>query len=292
MSYKLFLILISLFTLFFPPQTLAQTLSIQQLQQQIEILRYEVFVLQSLLTNMRSQQGISANSYIAVNLADNKVLLQKNPDQPFPVASITKLMSVVIALEKIPPEREITLTPEMLKPLGQSPVLYPGLNISAQNLIKASLVQSVNDASESLSYFLGKSNFIALMNQKAKELGMTNSIFYDAHGLNPLNRSTASDLVKLLNYIYQNHPEILEITKDNDFWLPDASGHTFKFRNINNFYPLPYFLGGKTGFLLETKQTLAAVFEVKEKPVAIVVLYSNNRQSDIFAILRILSNTP
>lgn len=263
---------------------------LERLVQQIEILKQEVLLLQILYSNFQLRQEIDSPSYLAVNLSDNSVLLKKSSDRIYSVASVTKLMTAVVVIEEIDLNQKITLTEEMLKPLGYSPVLFSGLSVSAENLLKASLIQSVNDASESLSYFLGKKNFLALMNQKAKELEMKNTVFFDAHGLDPNNRSAAEDLVKLLSYIYKNHPEILTITKNNNFWLPNSKGNLLKFRNVNNFYPLANFVGGKTGYLVEARQTLASIFNINGKPIAIVVLYSKNRQADVFAILRKIGN--
>ena len=284
---SLFLFIILTFFLVFPrpADALTQTEKASLLQQ-IEILRQEVQLLQSLLSNSRLQQEISAASYLAVNLSDNSVILAKNTSQSYPIASITKLMSAVIVSENIKKDQKIRLTKKMLEPLGNSPSLFLSLNVVAENLLKASLIQSVNDATESLAYFLGKEKFLSLMNQKAKELGMKDTVFYDVHGLNPANRSTAVDLAKLVTYIYQHHPEILEITRDNNFWLPDARGRLLKFQNLNNFYPLPEFVGGKTGYLSEAKQTLASIFRLNEKPIAIILLYSDNRQADTFNILK------
>jgi len=262
----------------------------EKLLQQIEILQQEVLLLQTLISNMQLNQEIQAQSYFAVDLSDNSSLLEKNSSQPYPMASVTKLMAAVVALENIDKSQTITLTEEMLKPLGCSPSLFLGLNVSAENLLKAGLIQSTNDAVESLAYFLGKQKFLSLINQKAKDLGMVNTIYYDVHGLNPANRSTAQDLVKLLAYIHKNHPEILAVTKDNNFWLPDSTGKLLKFKNLNNFYPLPEFIGGKTGYLIEAKQTLAAIFSIEGKPIAVVILYSPNRQADVFAILRKISD--
>ncbi len=261
-----------------------------KLIQQIEILKREVFLLQTLLLSLRSQKEITAQSYLAVNLSDNSVVLEKNPNQLYSIASITKLMNAVIALENIDTDQTITLTEKMLEPLGQSPSLFLGLNVSAENLLKASLIQSTNDASEALAYFVGKEKFVDLMNRKAKEINMTNTVFYDVHGLNPANRSTAADLSKLLMYIYNNHPEILNIARNNDFWLPDSTGRLLKFQNVNNFYPLSTFIGGKTGYLPEAKQTLASIFNVNGDRVAIILLYSKNRQTDTFTILKQLRN--
>ena len=279
-------ILTTIFILLFLFSPFLSSASTNLLLQKIEILKWEISVFQTLLSNFRLRQEINSPSYIAVNISNNSILLERNSNIRYPIASITKLMSAVITLENIDKNQKIKVTDEMLKPLGHSPSIFAGLNISAENLLRASLIQSTNDASESLSYFIGKEKFIELMNEKAKEIGMTSTIFYDSHGLNPLNQSTASDLSNLKSYIYKNHPEILTITKENNFWLPDKTGTLLKFRNVNNFYPLLDFIGGKTGYIKESKQTMASIFNVNGNPVSVILLYSNNRQADIFNILR------
>jgi len=282
-----FLFIILAFSLVIPQPAGALTQKEKNLLlQQIEILQHEVKLLQSLLSNSRLQQEVKAASYIAVDLSNNSVLLGKNANQSYSIASITKLMNAVVALENIEMSQTITLTEEMLEPLGKSPSLFLGLNVAAENLLKAALIQSTNDAAEALSYFLGKEKFLGLMNQKAQELGMENTVFYDVHGLNPANRSTASDLTKLISYIYEQHPEILQTTRENNFWLPDSTGWMLKFQNVNNFYYLSEFIGGKTGYLPQAKQTIASVFSINGKPTAIILLYSSNRQADIFTILK------
>ncbi|MDP3982213.1 MAG: serine hydrolase [bacterium] len=258
----------------------------ERLTQIIQILQQEVRVLQSLMENMQSSKNITARSYVVVNLSTNTTLLEKNTNILYPIASVTKLMNAVIVREQIKGDPTITLTEPMLRPLGHSPTLFKGLNVSVKNLLQASLIQSTNDASEALAHVVGKETFVILMNQKAKELEMESTVFYDAHGLNLANQSTALDLVKLARYVYQNHPEILQITRENDFWLPDATGRSLKFMNMNNFYPLSSFVGGKTGYLPEAKQTLVSIFQVNGDPLAIIVLSSSNRQADVFAILR------
>lgn len=284
--FYIFLVFFIFFLIVPKPVTALTPTEKALLLQQIEILRHEVQLLQSLLSNLQLQQEISAASYMAINLSDGSVILGKNLNQPYPIASITKLMNAVISRENIEKNQTITLTEKMLKPLGKSPCLFPGLNISAENLLKASLIQSTNDAAEVLTYFLGKEKFLGLMNQKAKELDMENALFSDPHGLDPANRSSVTDLAKLLTYIYQEYPEILQITRDNNFWLPAPDNRLLKFQNVNNFYPLQEFVGGKTGYLPQARQTLASVFRVHENPIAIILLYSNNRQADVFNILK------
>ncbi len=251
----------------------------------IESLKYEISLFKMLLGNLAAKNQINSPAYIAVDLTSGKTLLSKNPDQIRSIASITKMMNAVVARENIDLDKKITLTDEMLSYWGGSPVLFEGARVNARDLLKAALIQSTNDAAEALAHSAGEKEFVALMNQKAKELEMANTIFYDACGMNPKNKSTPADLAKMVDYVYKNHPEILQITKSNNLWLPDKSGTWMKFQNVNNFYPLAAFVGGKTGYLVESKQTIASVFEVNKKPIAIVVLYSKNRQSDIFRIL-------
>lgn len=295
MKRKIFFILFSILFLVFVFSDFRKVeASVQterdRLIQQIQILQKEIQHLKTLISKFKLEKEITAESYLVVNLSDNSVVFKKNIERLYPIASITKLMSAVVVFENIDINQTITLTEKMLEPLGYSPSLFLGLNVSAKNLLRASLIQSTNDAAESLTYFLEKGNFLVLMNEKAKELDMANTFFYDSHGLNPSNRSTASDIVKLLTYIYENHPEILSITKDNNFWLPDQTGRLLKFKNVNNFYEIPEFIGGKSGYLPEAKQTLASLFNLNEEPFAIILFYSKNRQADTLKILNWFKN--
>ena len=82
----------------------------------------------------------------------------------------------------------------------------------------------------------------------------------------------------------------MSITKNNNFRLPGETGNLLKFKNVNNFYQLPEFIGGKTGYLPEAKQTSASLFNLNEGPIAIILLYSKNRQTDTLRILNWLKN--
>lgn len=295
MKHKIFFILFNILLLVFLFSGVKMVeASVQterdRLIQQIQILQKEIQRVKALISKFKLEKEITAESYLAVNLSDSPVIFKKNIDRLYPIASITKLMSAVVAFENINVNQTITLTEKMLEPLGYSPSLFLGLNVSAKNLLRASLIQSTNDAAESLTYFLEEGEFLALMNQKAKELDMVNTFFYDSHGLNPSNRSTAPDIARLLTYIYENHPEILNITKDDNFWLSNQAGRLLKFKNVNNFYQIPEFIGGKSGYLPEAKQTLASLFNLNEESIAIILLYSKNRRTDILKILNWFKN--
>jgi D-alanyl-D-alanine carboxypeptidase len=231
--------------------------------------------------------SITAQLFLVSNLSDNSVILDKNKSQQAIPASLVKLMGALVAVENIDLNQTITLRGEMLKPEGWSPSLFPTLRISAENLLKASLIQSSNDAAFALTFFLPKGKFVKLMNEKAKKLGMEKTIFYDATGLSSANKSTAEDMTKLLSYIYQNHPQILEITKDDNFWLPGPDGKLRKFKNMNHFYQRPDFIGGKSGYLKKAGETFASIFVLtpENKPIAIVLFSSKDIKKDVDKII-------
>lgn len=245
------------------------------------------------------QKGLSAASYTVIDVSNNSTVLSKNTDRAYSIASITKLMSAVVASENIDLEKEIVLTSEMLKPYGYSPAIHLGKTISAKNLMKASLIQSTNDAAESLTYFLNSGEFISLMNEKAKELNMNTAIFHDAHGLNYGNKASAPDIAKLVLYIRENHPEILEITREENFQLyGECVGGLCTFKNLNLFHKLAEFIGGKTGYLPakadqpDAGQTFVGVFNFNNRDYAVVLLSSKNRASDIEKISSWLKKRP
>lgn len=292
MKYKIFLILSTVLSLLFSGvRTNAVTeASIISLEEQVSILQEKIKYLQALIANLKLQKEILAESYLVMDISNNSVILEKNASKPYPIASITKLMNAVVSAENMKEDQSIILTQEMLKPQGYSPSLFLNLSVTVKNLLKASLIQSTNDAAESLSYFMGNDKFLSRMNQKAKVLGMNDTYFYDVHGLNPKNHSTATDLAKLLVYIKNNHPELFSITKDNDFWLPDPTGKMLKFKNLNAFYDLPEFVGGKTGYLKEAKESIASLFQLNGKMFAVIILTSPDRKADTLKITNWMKN--
>jgi len=140
----------------------------------------------------------SAKSIIAKDQKTGVVLFKKNEYEKRPTASITKLMSALVILEKNPSWASSTrVTAEDLIDTH----MYAGDTYTLEDLWNSALVGSSNKAIVTLSEAVGwsKEEFIARMNQKAKELGMSDSVFVDPSGLDPNNVSTASDLAILIN---------------------------------------------------------------------------------------------
>ncbi len=285
-SYIIFLMTKKIFALIFLFTFLASPASASnELAERAEFLRKEINRLRPVLFNLYLQRDVSAEAYSVVNLSNSTVLSEKNADEGHIIASVTKMMSAIITKENVDMEEEIILETKMLTPYTRiSPSLTMGLKVSTENLLKAMLIQSTNYAAEALTYFLNEGEFLKLMNEKAKEIGMENTHFEDAHGLSVMNRSTTKDLAVLLDYVFKNHPDLLEITKDNNFQMP-CGEKICTFKNLNIFSEHINFIGGKTGYLHASKETFACIFNFNGDAIAIVILYSDNRKENTETIL-------
>ncbi len=307
MKQRIFFLIIVLTLTFFPALETNSSSQLSEEEREVLLQQYNeikerLYYLRWYVQKFDLKEKIDAQSYLVVNLCDDSTLLRKDNESIYSIASITKLMSAVVAAENINADEKITLTTYMLGHNRESPALYLGSTVTAEDLIKASLIQSTNDASEALTYFLEKGEFVELMNEKAKEIGMKNTRFYDAHGLGrsyntrvPNNVATAGDIAKLLFYISKNHPEILKITLDEKFQLPGrCPEHNWicTFLNRNIFHGITDFIGGKTGFLNAAGQTFAGIFESRDRQYAIILLKSTDRRSDTQKIWEWIKKKP
>jgi len=152
--------------------------------------------------------SVTARAYLVVNPATGEVLAQKRAWARVPIASITKLMTVVVALEHAQWDDVVRVRADAAR-VGESTVnLRAGERITVGNLVKAALIQSANDAANALADFIGHGNeaaFIKLMNAKAQELGLARTHFVRPDGLDiPGHYSTALDVTRLAEVAMQN----------------------------------------------------------------------------------------
>lgn len=233
-------------------------------------------------------EGIIINK----NLDNKSVFFQKQIYLEKPIASLTKLMTAVVAFENIDHNKIITLSPTAISSFGDFGDFKEGEQYKLIDLIKGMLVSSSNDAAVALAEQLSLKKFILLMNEKAKELKMTQTIFVDPNGLSPYNRSTANDLMLLTVYILERMPEIFSATKNSHLEIPELkSGKIKVIYNMNKFVENKNFIGGKTGFLLNLdKGSLISLFNYKDYIVAIIILDGDwtNRYKDTELILSCL----
>ena len=143
------------------------------------------------------------------------------------------------------------------------------------------LIVSSNDAVSAIASYIGNDKLLIMINKKARSLGMSDTRFYDATGLNASNQSSINDLAILVKYILAKHPEIFRITMEDEAVLNDFEfGRKNLIRNINEFVGNPDWLGGKTGYIDESRGNLVSIFGSGRGEFLVIVLGSENRFRD------------
>lgn len=243
--------------------------------------------------------NLTAKSFLTTIINDTemtKILAQKNPETILPIASITKLMVAIIALENINPETEITATLDYIGKEESAFVLETNRIYKMKDLLANALISSDNDSARLLAGTLGESNFIAKMNTKAIELGLTKTNFINVTGLDPvkpssdLNTSTATDLTKLIIYIRNNQPEIFKLTTKTDYNFCDIANNCKLVINTNKLLSnkdLQFkIIGGKTGSTDLAGKNLALLTEISADIFLInIVLGSENNFNDSLSLI-------
>ena len=243
------------------------------------------------LTDFFCSDPINAKAALAKYLdSDQTTVFEFNSKNHWPIASLTKSMTSIITVEKIGLKKEIKISDGAASAYGEAGGFRSGEIFKSGDLLKAILLVSSNDAAEALSESFGNEEFVDLMNQKAQELAMAETAFFNSSGFSYLTQSTADDLFKMISYIYSNEPMIFEISRQKETEIFDL--RTKKSRslaNINEFAGQPEFLGGKTGYLETSGRNLISVFKISNKPVAIIILGAENAFEEARKILNCLN---
>ena len=162
-----------------------------------------------------SLEDLAAASAILVEAESGEVLYSRAARERRAPASLTKVMSAVIVLERAGPADQVVVSPRAPEAGGHSMGLRPGQRLSVADLLAALMIRSANDAAVALAEHVGRSvaGFAALMNAKARALGMADTHFENPHGLDaPEHYSTAYDLAILTRYAFQS-PAFAELVR-------------------------------------------------------------------------------
>ena len=221
---------------------------------------------------------LSSAAVAVIDQSTGDVLYEKNAGTVVPIASITKLMTAMVALDAQPNLAEIlTVSDEdvdMLK--GTHSRLSVGTRLTREEMLRLALMSSENRASSALSrhYPGGRPAFIAAMNFKAQELGLNETRFADPTGLTPANVSSARDLVKLVSAAHQ-YPLIREFSTSEQYQVA-IKGRPHTFRNTNALVRNDGWNIGlsKTGYISEAGKCLVMQAWLNNKPLIIVLLDS------------------
>jgi len=234
-------------------------------------LLYLFFILSSFIsTDVNAAFDIKARTVILQDFLSGKILYEKDADRIIFPASMTKIMTSIVVFDLLK-NNEISLDDKFivsenawrLSEAGYSSMfIMVGDEISVENLLKGIIVSSGNDACIALAEGIAGSEeeFAILMNEKAAEIGMSNTNFSNSSGINsPDNVSTVRDILIMSNYLIKNYPKYYEYFKEKEFTWNRTGGDPIKQGNRN---PLLYknigVDGIKTGYLAYEKYSLAS----------------------------------
>jgi D-alanyl-D-alanine endopeptidase (penicillin-binding protein 7) len=188
-----------------------------------------------------SPLAVKSRIALVEDVGSSKVLLEKNADQVTPIASITKLMTAMVALDaKLSLQDILTISDEDRDlVMHTTSRLNVGWSLSREDMLHLALMSSENRAAAALSRYYpgGRPAFIKAMNDKATELGMSNTHFVNPNGLTDENVSTAFDLVKLVEAADQ-YPLIRQFSTDPGEWI-QIGRHNLAYHNTNRLIGRP-----------------------------------------------------
>lgn len=208
-----------------------------------------------------SDRQFDAAGVVLLDTTDNSILFQQGAFDRRPIASISKLMTAMVALDYgMPWDKEADIQLEEYTQGGRL-LLFNGEKVTMRDLFNASLVGSANNATLAYVRQLGipKEEFVRAMNRKAVELGLEQTEFYDVTGLNPNNVSTAYEVAIMAKAAFEKYPEIAAATTQKEYFFKvSSSGREHTIRNTNKLISeLGDGSGGsKTGYLYEASYCL------------------------------------
>lgn len=225
--------------------------------------------------------GVSADAYLIGNVATGEVYAEKNGTTPLPIASMSKLMTAMIATNTMSPTTTVAITPLEASVYPDLSHIGAGESFSMKEMLYPLLLDSSNIAAEALASTTNRIRFLDLMNSYAWEIGLPTTFFADPSGLSPLNQASAEGFFDLAQYVYRSRPDLLAITRTASTSVATTTEHAaHDFVSIHPFVSDPRFIGGKTGHTDEAGDTMLTILDIGGQPIAFIVLHSSDRARD------------
>lgn len=228
--------------------------------------------------------NLDARSAILIDSASGKILYEKNADEPLPMASMTKIMSMLIVMENIHNgnlkyEDKVLISETASKMGGSQVFLQAGEEYKLEDLLKCIAVSSANDAVVAVAEKISGSEteFVNLMNKRAKELGLSNTHFDNPHGLDSENHySSARDMAMLAKELLK-YEDILKFTSIYEDYLTKPDGSQIWLVNTNRLVRFYDGVDGlKTGFTTNAGYCLTATARKNDFRLISVVMKSSS----------------
>lgn len=213
------------------------------------------------LANEPATFPVSGQAAILMEQSSGRVLYSKNEHQPLKIASITKIMTAILAIESGKLDETVTVSKRAEGTEGSSLYLVVGEKLTLRDLVYGLMLRSGNDAAIAIAEHVGGSveGFVFLMNEKAEEIGMSNTLFRNPHGLDTDedHLSSAYDMALLTQYAMENE-EYREISSTKDYRSKGDKVRVFHNKNRLLTEKYSYSTGGKTGYTKLAKRTLVS----------------------------------
>jgi serine-type D-Ala-D-Ala carboxypeptidase (penicillin-binding protein 5/6) len=232
----------------------------------------------------QAQPGFLPDAHAYLIEADGKTLWEKNADQPLPPASLTKLMTALLIQERGSLDDVATVSRAAAAESGSHLGLKPGEKIRVRDLLAAALIQSANDACHALADWAAgdQTRFVALMNQRARQLGLTHTHFANACGHDQPNHHASARDLALLAKRAMDAPLIAQLVALPSHTISTADGQRqFQLTNKNALIGrYPGAQGIKSGFTAKAGKCLIALAQREDRRVLLVMLNAANRWWD------------
>ncbi len=222
---------------------------------------------------------ITSDKYILYDISDNRILEEKDSHIETQIASLTKIMTTIVAIENIDDfNKEVIIKKEMIETLTRD-IAQMGFKVGEKytynDLLYATMLPSAADAANALAVSIGGSikNFLVLMNNKAKELNLQNTHYSNSFGLTDKdNYSSAYDISVLLKYALNNE-KFKSVFTAKEYKLTNdkvVKSTVYKFKS-------PYIMGSKTGYTSKAGRCLASIATINESNLMFITLNNYNK---------------
>ncbi len=238
-----------------------------------------LFVFSILLkVKVNAQVDVSAKSAVLMNGNTGNILFSKSPNLRLPIASLTKIMTAILAIESGDLNAEVTISEEAANQPPSSLNLVAGDRLTLEDLLYGLILQSGNDSAYAIAEYIAGNvdDFVKMMNQKAKTLSMSNTTFTNPSGLNvpDENYSTAASVAKLMRYAMENET-FRTIAGTKNYQTSSAFGVPYDWNHKNRLVnQVDYVIAGKTGFTRAAGRTLASA--AKKNGVNLIAVTLND----------------
>ncbi|WP_226085265.1 D-alanyl-D-alanine carboxypeptidase family protein [Mesobacillus sp. S13] len=252
----------------------------------IKLLLIATLLIYSIPQTAQATVSVSARSAILIEQESGRVLFEKDAHKVSRIASITKIMTAILAIESGKLDEKVKVSEKAVRAEGSSIYLKPGEKIRLEDLVYGLMLRSGNDAAVAIAEHVGGSldGFVYMMNEKAQQIGMQNTHFANPHGLDDHENhvSTAYDMAILTRYAMENEV-YKEISGTKVHRAPNPTetwDRVWKNKNRLLTEKYKYSTGGKTGYTKRAKRTLVSTAQKDDFGLIAVTLNAPDDWND------------